>query len=80
MVTLPPRVAVSQCGGAAECAYVTPVGRADQSRVKLGVYGRARRHVHQQLFVLGFIVGTCLNIVIVDNIFNDECVDIKMVW
>ena len=79
MVTLPPRVAVSQCGGAAECAYVTPVGRAEQ-RVKLGVYGRARRHVHQQLFVLGFIVGSCLNIVIVDHIFNDECVDIMMVW
>ena len=54
-----------------------------QSRSEQGearVYGRARRHVHQQLFVLGFIVGTCLNIVIVDNIFNDECVDIKMVW
>ena len=32
----------------------------EQSRVKLGIYGRARRHVHQQLFVLGFIVGSYL--------------------
>ena len=59
-----------------ELANATPVGRADQRRVKLGVYGRARRHVHQQLFVLGFIVGT-LSLLI---IFNDKCVDTKMVW
>ena len=55
-----------QCGGAAECAYVTPVSRAEEGEAR--VYGRAWRHVHQQLFVLGFIVGTCLNIVIVNYV------------
>ena len=65
-----------QCGGAAECAYVTPVSRAEG---EARVYGRARRHVHQQLFVLvlSWALVSTLSLLI---IFNNECVDIKMVW
>ena len=65
-----------QCGGAAECAYVTPVSRAEEGEAR--VYGCARTFISNFLYwVLLWALVSTLSLLI---IFNDECVDIKMVW